>query len=502
MIADATSPPTFDSIVSGEGHLESGDRGRLLQEHGHASKCSTAILQRVSVKFCCAVLSVAAVLIVSLAIYSANEDAVGSPVGSSGGNSSGSSGGSSGGSSTSLEAFSSADVRVWSLQADPVMGGRSSGTFTVESGFGVFEGEVRDVPKLGAPGFLKAEASGTFPDISGCNAISLVARTSTPDYGGWFLSFGTQRAPESMRYAFGFKAPFTVPPTPADGSFSIVTVPLHSFSDYWDAATGKAVKTCAEDARYCPDEATLRDLGKLDIWAEGAKGKVHLEIESIAAVGCAPELPVFIGNGCFWHTQYDTVRIEQDPLGPFGGRSDLEVTSRVGYAGGTIASPDGRVCYHGGPSGTMYETLGHAEACLVLLDEASAAAQFGALLEYYFTEGFKEGGIRLDPQDAGPPYRNSIGLPGGVGGELYGVIEAMNINGLELVEGRGGPGSDLLDERVVYIYDSNAFPFNEAEEYHQFHPNRVTHRAVPASYTGALKNTLAKAGKLNSPCDD
>ena len=29
-------------------------------------------------------------------------------------------------------------------------------------------------------------------------------------------------------------------------------------------------------------------------------------------------LDVYLGNGCFWHTQFDTVTIEQDPSGPFG----------------------------------------------------------------------------------------------------------------------------------------------------------------------------------------
>ena len=40
------------------------------------------------------------------------------------------------------------------------------------------------------------------------------------------------------------------------------------------------------------------------------------------------------GNGCFWHTQYDTVVVEQDPTGPFSGRNMSEVTSLIGYAGG------------------------------------------------------------------------------------------------------------------------------------------------------------------------
>lgn len=89
------------------------------------------------------------------------------------------------------------------------------------------------------------------------------------------------------------------------------------------------------------------------------------------------------GNGCFWHTQYDFVVLEQHPAGPFR-RNDTEVTSLVGYAGGRLnlrlaefgipmcwrlvvlaerrllpgfQSPSGAVCYHGWP-GTDYSRLG------------------------------------------------------------------------------------------------------------------------------------------------
>lgn len=36
------------------------------------------------------------------------------------------------------------------------MGGKSTGTFNVENGLGIFDGEVVDVPFLKAPGFIKA----------------------------------------------------------------------------------------------------------------------------------------------------------------------------------------------------------------------------------------------------------------------------------------------------------------------------------------------------------
>ena len=37
---------------------------------------------------------------------------------------------------------------------DPVMGGKSWGKFSIENSVGIMQGEVVDVPKLQAPGFI------------------------------------------------------------------------------------------------------------------------------------------------------------------------------------------------------------------------------------------------------------------------------------------------------------------------------------------------------------
>ena len=125
-------------------------------------------------------------------------------------------------------------------------------------------------------------------------------------------------------------------------------------------------------------------------------------------------------------TQYDLVLLEQDSAGPFGGRSDAQVSSLVGYGGGNYASPGGgggAACYHGIP-GTDYGRLGHAEAVSVELSAQPSAAlrQVAALSELYFAHGFRSRSCsgpsalgcvdtpgagwqrrqRLDPADAGP----------------------------------------------------------------------------------------------------
>ena len=205
---------------------------------------------------------------------------------------------------------------------------------------------------------------------------------------------------------------------------------------------------------------------------------------------------MYVGNGCFWHTQYDTVVLEQDASGPFGGRSDANVTSLVGYAGGHFKSPGaaGTACYHGIP-GTDYGKLGHSEAVSVVIDPSSHRAQVYALALLYFDHGFvsvscEAGDLgcvngqrrqRLDPQDYGPMYRNVIGFPGGIDNSSWmEMVRLANNHSMPLVRGEGGPSSDKEGEYIVYVYDSTLFPFFRGEAHHQFHPNTVwlTH-AVP-----------------------
>ena len=60
---------------------------------------------------------------------------------------------------------------------------------------------------------------------------------------------------------------------------------------------------------------------------------------------------------------------------------------------------------------------------------------------------------RMDPQDGGPDYRNMVGIPGGVNGDLYAVLVARNVHSMPLVEGVGGhvTNGDTLDESTVFL---------------------------------------------------
>merc|ERR1712187_495610 len=56
-------------------------------------------------------------------------------------------------------------TQSWRAMNDPVMGGKSKATFTVDSNAGVFDGAVAIVPSLQAPDFCTMESPrGSFPD--------------------------------------------------------------------------------------------------------------------------------------------------------------------------------------------------------------------------------------------------------------------------------------------------------------------------------------------------
>merc|ERR1712151_944737 len=174
-------------------------------------------------------------------------------------------------------------VLTWKEMNDPVMGGKSTGNFKLESDVGHFHGKVVDVPFLGAPGFIKADGKGSFPDVSSCMALKLTAKASS-EYAGFRISFGLKKPPHSFRYSHGFKSNFHVP---VEESFVDIVIPFRDFSDKWSEYTGDITVTCQENAEFCPDKDTLRNMKEISVWGEGVAGDIDLEIKSISAVGCS-----------------------------------------------------------------------------------------------------------------------------------------------------------------------------------------------------------------------
>jgi len=171
----------------------------------------------------------------------------------------------------------------WYAKNDPVMGGKSTSTVTTEDNLGKFNGEVVDVPFLSAPGFITMESrGGPYPDVSCCEGIEFEARAMTP-YEGYRFSFGMGHAP-GTRFAFGFKTDFSV-----SSDFAPVRKKFTDFSDNWDDATGQTKVSCDNDKTFCPDDATLKDMGIMQFWGEGVDGVVDLEVKTISAYGCSDE---------------------------------------------------------------------------------------------------------------------------------------------------------------------------------------------------------------------
>jgi apolipoprotein D and lipocalin family protein len=199
--------------------------------------------------------------------------------------------------STALVTFDGADGTTFDFAAlnDPVMGGKSSGTWTVSSGAGVLDGEVVNVPSLSAPGFIKAAADGTFPDASSAFGGSLVltVRSSTPEYAGFRVTFVSGATSAAFACSAGgslplsrgcFKAKFSVP---AGSDFTEIKIPFTDFSDKWSSATGEQTTTCAQSADVCPTASKLSKIKRVEFWGEGANGKLHLEVKAVSTEDAA-----------------------------------------------------------------------------------------------------------------------------------------------------------------------------------------------------------------------
>jgi len=238
---------------------------------------------------------------------------------------------------------------------DPVMGGKSTGTWATDGTHGVFNGQVVDVPALNAPGFIKAAADGSFPDASGAigGAVLLSVRSSTPEYQGFRITIASGAAAPSYSCAGGggipfsrgcFKAKYSVA---AGDGFTTVRIPMTEFSDLWSSATGEHTKDCTEDKSACLTAAKLKKIQRVELWAEGKAGNVHLEIESIG-VEASEQVQLLDDHSVTYLATFDgangtdfTWRDQNDPV--MGGASTSsfmvkeDASGKYGVFNGTCA---------------------------------------------------------------------------------------------------------------------------------------------------------------------
>jgi peptide methionine sulfoxide reductase MsrA len=180
---------------------------------------------------------------------------------------------------------------------------------------------------------------------------------------------------------------------------------------------------------------------------------------SMATEGNEP-IEVWFGCGCFWHVQHEFLEAERKLL----GRSNAELTSRAGYAGGKAGAKDGKVCYHNAAQISDYGSLGHAEVVNLKIP-TSAFPDFVA--EYCAL--FNKEGYRPDQfQDRGPEYRNLVGIPGGVSGPLAKQLVDASMKNGDKLDFAKGKGDDADARGLVFVMDTAEFPFFVAEQYHQF----------------------------------
>ena len=218
-----------------------------------------------------------------------------------------------------------------------------------------------------------------------------------------------------------------------------------------------------------------------------------------ALVGHAPPalaadevVPVYFGQGCFWHVQHEFVEYERALL----NRDGAELSARAGYAGGK-ALDQNRVCYHNLRSVADYGKLGHTEVVGLQVPAGRvgdfADKYFDLFVKYENVPGFGTLLERNDPGDRGGEYRSAIGIPGGTKSPLFSRVEEANAGRFKLVAGLGNE-PDTFTKNTVYVYDTKDFPFHTAEIYHQFH-NDFKGPRYPAAYN-ALKDKMVENGQL------
>lgn len=212
---------------------------------------------------------------------------------------------------------------------------------------------------------------------------------------------------------------------------------------------------------------------------------------SLAASGGDDIIDVYFGCGCFWHVQHEFVEAERSIL----GRSDDDLTSRSGYAGGKAGSVGGKVCYHNAQNIADYGKLGHAEVVSMRIP-ASKFEDFA--VEY--CKLFDKDGFRPDQfGDRGTEYRNLVGIPGGRSSPLAESLVKASVATGDKLDFAVGKGDDRDLPKVAFIMDTAEFPVYVAEQYHQFHDGFKLDENYPNSYN-SLASKFAQKGEDFGKC--
>lgn len=228
-----------------------------------------------------------------------------------------------------LATFDGAKGTTWSWQAvnDPVMGGSSSSTFSVDSerSLGIWDGEVRIVSFLGAPGFCNLQAPGlfktaAFPSVAGASGLVVRAReTNSTGLTHFNVMLMTKGAKHLFKQGV-YMANFTM-----TGAMEDHFLPLEAFQCSW---RGQKVTWCP-DLKTQLDQVTNVGVGTA---FPGTAGKFHVEVASISArMGSQPVLAdsATINLATFDGQATHHWKSENDPV--MGGQSDSSFKTMDGY---------------------------------------------------------------------------------------------------------------------------------------------------------------------------
>ena len=164
----------------------------------------------------------------------------------------------------------------WVAVNDPVMGGQSTGNFSTTAAVGEWQGQVKIVPFLHAPGFCNAQAPGLsqeakFADASGSSHISLRARTVGDNELSHFNMILVTKGASKLFKQGQYMANYTL-----SSDWQDVSVPLDQFICTWRA----------QPVTWCPPLAEqLNQITNIGVGTAfpGKAGKFHVEIASISA---------------------------------------------------------------------------------------------------------------------------------------------------------------------------------------------------------------------------
>merc|ERR1719163_2749576 len=167
-----------------------------------------------------------------------------------------------------------ATTHEWEAVNDPVMGGQSVSTFTVQKGAGVFDGEVKIVPFLHAAGFCNAETKGTqsFTDISSTDGIAFTMR-NTGNLTGLQATVTTQGSGTGLKHG-SYMGNFVVP---NDGKTHTVAVKWADFSCEW---RGQKIKCPTMQSQL----GKVTQIGMSFGQAPNVPGTFHVELLKVSGV--------------------------------------------------------------------------------------------------------------------------------------------------------------------------------------------------------------------------